>query len=98
MGFKQWSTTPDIQTHRVLTVVIVKGSRHGRQLKVSYPALAGPFSCGPFPPNPCPPFPDFLYPGCWAGPKFIHVKDGEWVFREKVIIFELFNAREEVKK
>lgn len=57
---------------------------------MSCPALSGPFSCGS------------LLPSCslpWVlGWTKIHVKDRAWVFREKVIILELFNAGTEVKK
>lgn len=57
---------------------------------MSCPALAGPFSCGS------------LLPSCslpWVlGWTKIRVKDRAWVFREKVIILELFNAGTEVKK
>lgn len=57
---------------------------------MSCPALAGPFSCGS-------PLPSFSLPWLLGWTK-IHVMDEEWVFIEKVISLELFEAGTEVKK
>lgn len=57
---------------------------------MSCPALAGPCSCGS-------PLPSFSLPWLLGWTK-IHVMDEEWVFREKVIALDLFNAGTEVKK
>lgn len=57
---------------------------------MSCPALAGPFSSG-FPLS------SFSLPWLLVWTK-IHVMDEEWLFREKIIALELFDAGTEVKK